>query len=215
MPGRLFIVATPIGNLADVSERALTTLREVKLIACEDTRHTRVLLDKFGVATPVTSLPAFAEGQRAGAILERLLAGERLADFAHQESLLRAPSLLGGELLDALAGPHLRGHLRYASQGIENRISDGATADAVDRPQVATKSGVGRCQRELEDAAIGEHTFQACAIARKARQLAYRNLERLCGRERSGGQPAEWLRSSLPWGLGIGVVDKAGPRGGI
>lgn len=79
MPGRLFIVATPIGNLADVSERALTTLREVKLIACEDTRHTRVLLDKFGVATPVTSLPAFAEGQRAGAILERLLAGDDVA----------------------------------------------------------------------------------------------------------------------------------------
>jgi 16S rRNA (cytidine1402-2'-O)-methyltransferase len=79
MAGRLFIVATPIGNLGDISERALTTLREVKLIACEDTRHTRVLLDKFGITTHVTSLPAFAEGQRAGAILDRLLAGDDVA----------------------------------------------------------------------------------------------------------------------------------------
>ncbi len=79
MSGRLFVVATPIGNLSDLSPRALDTLREVKLIACEDTRHTRVLLDKFGVGTHTTSLPAFAEGQRAGAILDRLLAGDDVA----------------------------------------------------------------------------------------------------------------------------------------
>lgn len=79
MSGRLFVVATPIGNLGDLSPRALETLREVKVIACEDTRHTRVLLDKFGVGTPTVSLPAFAEGQRAGAILERLRAGDDVA----------------------------------------------------------------------------------------------------------------------------------------
>lgn len=79
MSGRLFVVATPIGNLDDLSPRALETLREVKVIACEDTRHTRVLLDKFGVATSTVSLPAFAEGQRAGAILDRLLNGDDVA----------------------------------------------------------------------------------------------------------------------------------------
>lgn len=79
MPGRLFVVATPIGNLGDLSPRALEVLRAVALIAAEDTRHTRGLLDKFGVATPTTSLPAFAEGQRAGAILERLAAGDDVA----------------------------------------------------------------------------------------------------------------------------------------
>ncbi|MDP2270875.1 MAG: 16S rRNA (cytidine(1402)-2'-O)-methyltransferase [Archangium sp.] len=79
MPGRLFVVATPIGNLNDLSPRAIETLRAVSVIACEDTRHTRGLLEKFGIATPTVSLPAFAEGQRAGAILERLLAGADVA----------------------------------------------------------------------------------------------------------------------------------------
>lgn len=79
MPGRLFVVATPIGNLNDLSPRAIDTLRAVAVIACEDTRHTRGLLEKFGIATPTVSLPAFAEGQRAGAILDRLLAGSDVA----------------------------------------------------------------------------------------------------------------------------------------
>jgi 16S rRNA (cytidine1402-2'-O)-methyltransferase len=79
MPGRLYVVATPIGNLGDLSPRAIDTLKAVALIACEDTRHTRGLLEKFGIATPTVSLPAFAEGQRAGAILDRLNAGSDVA----------------------------------------------------------------------------------------------------------------------------------------
>lgn len=79
MAGRLYVVATPIGNLGDLSPRAVETLRQVRLIACEDTRHTRPLLEKHGVTTPTTSLPAFAEGQRAGALLERLLGGDDVA----------------------------------------------------------------------------------------------------------------------------------------
>src|SRR4051812_23120204 len=79
MPGRLFVVATPIGNLNDLSPRAIETLRSVAVIACEDTRHTRILLDKFGIGTATTSLPAFAEGQRAGAILDRLMGGADVA----------------------------------------------------------------------------------------------------------------------------------------
>ena len=79
MTGRLFVVATPIGNLGDLSPRAIETLRAVALIACEDTRHSRNLLEKFGIPTPTVSLPAFAEGQRAGAILERLRAGADVA----------------------------------------------------------------------------------------------------------------------------------------
>ncbi len=79
MPGRLFVVATPIGNLGDLSPRAIETLRAVSVIACEDTRHTRGLLEKFGIPTGTVSLPAFAEGQRAGPILDRLLAGADVA----------------------------------------------------------------------------------------------------------------------------------------
>jgi 16S rRNA (cytidine1402-2'-O)-methyltransferase len=79
MPGALFLVATPIGNLADVSGRALDTLRRVSFIACEDTRRSRVLLSHYGISKETVSLPAFAERQRAAGILERVRAGEDCA----------------------------------------------------------------------------------------------------------------------------------------
>ncbi|WP_309891801.1 16S rRNA (cytidine(1402)-2'-O)-methyltransferase [Archangium sp.] len=79
MSGTLYLVATPIGNLGDLSSRALETLRQVSFVACEDTRHSRVLLDHFGISADTVSLPAFAEGQRAGRILDRLQAGEDCA----------------------------------------------------------------------------------------------------------------------------------------
>ncbi len=79
MPGQLFLVATPIGNLGDITHRALDVLRQVRFVACEDTRHTRTLLERFGIAVPTVSLPAFAEGERAGAILDRVEAGEDCA----------------------------------------------------------------------------------------------------------------------------------------
>jgi 16S rRNA (cytidine1402-2'-O)-methyltransferase len=79
MPGTLYLVATPIGNLGDITTRALETLRRVSFVACEDTRHSRVLLEHFGISADTVSLPAFAEGQRAGRILERLEAGEDCA----------------------------------------------------------------------------------------------------------------------------------------
>jgi 16S rRNA (cytidine1402-2'-O)-methyltransferase len=79
MAGTLYLVATPIGNLGDISARALETLRRVSFVACEDTRHSRVLLEHFGIAADTVSLPAFAEGQRAGRILARVEAGEDCA----------------------------------------------------------------------------------------------------------------------------------------
>ncbi|MFY2561812.1 16S rRNA (cytidine(1402)-2'-O)-methyltransferase [Corallococcus terminator] len=80
MAGTLYLVATPIGNLGDISTRALETLRAVRFIACEDTRHSRVLLDHFGIGgKDLVSLPAFAEGQRAGRILDRISEGDDCA----------------------------------------------------------------------------------------------------------------------------------------
>lgn len=77
--GTLFLVATPIGNLGDLSARALETLAEVSFIACEDTRHSRGLLERHGIARELVSLPAFAEGQKAERILDRVEAGESCA----------------------------------------------------------------------------------------------------------------------------------------
>ena len=64
MPGTLFVVATPIGNLEDITARALRVLREVSLIAAEDTRRTAHLLARYAITTPTTSLHEHNEGRK-------------------------------------------------------------------------------------------------------------------------------------------------------
>jgi len=76
MAGTLHLVATPIGNLGDVTARAVEVLRTAGFVVCEDTRHSGPWLRSLGVSAPLVSLPAFAEKERAGAILARLEAGE-------------------------------------------------------------------------------------------------------------------------------------------
>lgn len=78
-PGCLYIVATPIGNLQDISPRALNTLREVNLVAAEDTRHSSRLLQHFGINTPMLSLHNFNETQRVEKLLEQLANGKSVA----------------------------------------------------------------------------------------------------------------------------------------
>jgi 16S rRNA (cytidine1402-2'-O)-methyltransferase len=77
--GTVYVVATPIGNLEDLSPRALRVLREVELIACEDTRHTAVLCQRFEIATPRVSLHAHNEARRVPELLARLARGARIA----------------------------------------------------------------------------------------------------------------------------------------
>ncbi len=79
MPGTLFLVATPIGNLQDISLRALEVLRSVDLIACEDTRHTRKLLTHFRVSNSLTSYHEHNEQERADELADRLVRGENIA----------------------------------------------------------------------------------------------------------------------------------------
>ena len=78
-PGALHIVSTPIGNLADLSPRAVAVLREVRLILAEDSRVARVLLASIKVNTETTSLPGFDEADRIAPLIARLLAGEAVA----------------------------------------------------------------------------------------------------------------------------------------
>jgi len=77
--GTLFVVATPIGNLADLSPRALATLKAVAAICAEDTRHTRQLLAHYGVEKALVALHEHNEGEIADKLVARLVSGESLA----------------------------------------------------------------------------------------------------------------------------------------
>jgi 16S rRNA (cytidine1402-2'-O)-methyltransferase len=77
--GVLYVVATPIGNLSDASARALETLKSVHLIACEDTRTTRTLLSRHGIATRTTALHEHNERRAAGALIAALREGKSIA----------------------------------------------------------------------------------------------------------------------------------------
>ena len=79
LPGQLYVVATPIGNLGDLSPRARTILANVSCIAAEDTRHTRQLLQAFGIDRPLVSLHEHNEAAKSGELIDRLLSGESLA----------------------------------------------------------------------------------------------------------------------------------------
>ncbi len=79
MPGTLYLVATPIGNLEDMTLRGLRTLKECDVVAAEDTRHSGQLLKHFGISKPMLSYFQFNEARRSEEIIERLRRGEKVA----------------------------------------------------------------------------------------------------------------------------------------
>ena len=79
MTGVLYIVVTPIGNLDDISLRAIATLNAVDLIAAEDTRHSKYLLNHLGIDTPMISCHEHNEKSRSAGLLEKLAAGDNVA----------------------------------------------------------------------------------------------------------------------------------------
>jgi len=78
-PGTLYLVATPIGNLADITHRAIDVLNNVELIACEDTRHTRKLLQHYGISTKTISYHEHNEQERARQLVDLLREGKDVA----------------------------------------------------------------------------------------------------------------------------------------
>ncbi|MBL7069747.1 MAG: 16S rRNA (cytidine(1402)-2'-O)-methyltransferase [Candidatus Omnitrophica bacterium] len=78
-PGTLYIVSTPIGNLEDITLRAIRTLKEVDLIACEDTRHTRILTSKYGISTPLVSYFQYKKIQKGEFLIGKLKNGKNIA----------------------------------------------------------------------------------------------------------------------------------------
>ncbi|HKR61568.1 MAG TPA: 16S rRNA (cytidine(1402)-2'-O)-methyltransferase [Pyrinomonadaceae bacterium] len=79
MPGTLYVVATPIGNLEDITHRAIRILNEVNLIACEDTRHTRKLLNHYGIKTKTVSYHEHNEREQAAKLIELIKSGTDVA----------------------------------------------------------------------------------------------------------------------------------------
>lgn len=79
MAGKLYLCATPIGNLEDITYRVLRTLKEVDLIAAEDTRHSIKLLNHFEIDTPMTSYHEFNKYDKAKYLVGEMLAGKNIA----------------------------------------------------------------------------------------------------------------------------------------
>ena len=79
MSGRLVVCPTPIGNLEDITLRVLSVLREADVVACEDTRRTRVLLDRYGVSATLVSYHEHNERERSAQLVRRMRAGETVA----------------------------------------------------------------------------------------------------------------------------------------
>jgi 16S rRNA (cytidine1402-2'-O)-methyltransferase len=77
--GKLYLVATPIGNLEDITLRALRILKEADVIAAEDTRHTRILLDRYDIHTKMVSYHAFNEHHKTNELLEMVKSGKKVA----------------------------------------------------------------------------------------------------------------------------------------
>jgi 16S rRNA (cytidine1402-2'-O)-methyltransferase len=111
--GTLFVVATPIGNLEDITVRALRVLREVALIAAEDTRRTAHLLARHAIATPTTSLHAHNEHKKTASLVERLRSGDSIAlvsdagtpTISDPGSELVAAAVAAGIRVEPIPGP--------------------------------------------------------------------------------------------------------------
>jgi 16S rRNA (cytidine1402-2'-O)-methyltransferase len=111
--GALYLVATPIGNLGDLSHRAVEVLKSADLIACEDTRHSRVLLEHYGIRKPLTSYHDFSEKKRAPELVARVKQGANVAlisdagtpGIADPGFRLVAEAIREGVRVEALPGP--------------------------------------------------------------------------------------------------------------
>ena len=157
--GTLYLVATPIGNLEDITQRALRVLREASVVAAEDTRHTRRLLEHFGISVPVVSLFEHNERARIPGLLRRLGAGENVAVVTDAGSpgisdpgypLVRA-AVAGGVRVESIPGP---------SAPIAALQVSGLPTDAfVFAGFLPVKSGARR--RRLEELSEGRETVVA------------------------------------------------------
>jgi 16S rRNA (cytidine1402-2'-O)-methyltransferase len=125
-PGALVVCPTPIGNLADVTLRLLEELRSADVVACEDTRRTRILLDRHGISVPVIAVHEHNEAARAPEVVERVRRGERVA-------------LATDAGMPAVSDPGARIVAAVAAAGLEVTVLPGPSAVTV----AVAASGLG------------------------------------------------------------------------
>lgn len=129
MAGTLYVVATPIGNLEDITVRALRILREVALIAAEDTRRTAHLLTRYGITTPTTSLHEHNEQRKSSALIARLEHGESIAvvsdagtpTVADPGARFISEAIRHGVKVEAIPGPNAA----IAALSVSGLLADG------------------------------------------------------------------------------------------
>ncbi len=210
-PGALHIVSTPIGNLADLSPRAVAVLREVRLVLAEDSRVARVLLSSIEVNTETTSLPAFDEADRIAPIISRLLAGEAVALISDAgtplisdpgQQLVRAAiaagirivpipgasALLAAVVASGVAGARWNFEGFLPRSGVDRRRAIGALAADL-RASVIYEAGnrVAATLRDLADAAGPDRPAALCRELTKMHEEIRRgSLAELAGLVESG-----------------------------
>lgn len=191
-PGALHIVATPIGNLADLSPRAIAVLREVRAIIAEDSRVARVLLSTIDVTSELISLPGFDEVERTLPLIERLQRGDALALISDAgtplisdpgQHLVRAAIAAGirvipipgaSAVLAALVASGVAG-ARWSFEGFlprggtdRRRVIGGIAAD--ERATVIYEAG-GRVLETLRDLASACGATRSVALCRELTKL--------------------------------------------
>jgi 16S rRNA (cytidine1402-2'-O)-methyltransferase len=181
--GTLFVVATPIGNLGDITLRALETLRAVPLIAAEDTRLTRRLLDRHGLDVPLTSFHAKSDPGRMTALLEHLRGGSDLALVSDAGTPVVSDP--GGELVAAWAA---EGGMVVALPG-PSAVLAAVAVSGVAGPHWTFEGFLPRSGRERRDrlARIGADERGAIVFEAPNRVAAtLRELAAICGEDRPG-----------------------------
>jgi 16S rRNA (cytidine1402-2'-O)-methyltransferase len=211
--GTLFVVATPIGNLADITLRAIETLRTVPLIAAEDTRHTHRLLARHGIATRTASFHARSEPGRLEALLRHLREGGDLALVT--DAGTPAVSDPGADLVAAWAG---EGGTVVPIPG-PSAVLAAIVGSGVVGPRWSFEGFLPRTGRERRDrieriAADDRATVVFEAPGRVAATL--RDLVAACGPDRPGAVCRELTKIHESFVRGpLGVLATAADDGGI
>ncbi len=208
MSGTLYVVATPIGNLSDLSRRAAEVLSAVDLIAAEDTRHSRILLDHLAIRKPMVSFHAHNEARRSEELIAQLQAGRcialisdagtplvsdpgfRLIDLAHRHALPVVPVPGPSAVITALSAAGLatdsfvfRGFLPSKRQARRRML---CSVEHVAGTQVFFESS-HRIRETLQDF---QHCFDGTRLMAIARELTkqYEEIVRL-----PVGEAVDWL----------------------